>query len=152
MAVAAMEVSRHSPARVLIFSGIAARLLELLWPLDLPAFPGYKHLALAFAILGFLLFFLALRSMRRANTFAHAKKPTWSLVTGGPYRLCRHPMYLGLFLIYLAFVFARHTFWVVFFGVLAAYWIFFKIVPKEDRFLRERFGEEYEAYRKKVRL
>jgi protein-S-isoprenylcysteine O-methyltransferase Ste14 len=68
------------------------------------------------------------------------------LVTSGPYRLSRNPMYLGLLLWLLALGAWSGSPWVVpmaaaFVGVLTR----LQILP-EERVLAERFGTEWQAY------
>ena len=74
------------------------------------------------------------------------------LVTSGPYRLIRHPIYIAYFMNYLGG------------GLLASHWvltfiplIFFGILVinrmgKEEAMLREEFGAEYEEYARKIGL
>jgi protein-S-isoprenylcysteine O-methyltransferase Ste14 len=69
-----------------------------------------------------------------------------SLVTGGPYRLVRHPMYSAFFLWALAQVLLLPN-WVagpaglIGFGTLFAF-----RVGREERMMLETFGEQYRAY------
>ncbi|HEY3244303.1 MAG TPA: isoprenylcysteine carboxylmethyltransferase family protein [Phycisphaerae bacterium] len=68
------------------------------------------------------------------------------LVTRGPYALCRHPLYVGSFLIILALMVLLKS--LVFAGavavVLVAYTAF--IIPSEEAYLRSIFGGEYAEY------
>ena len=84
------------------------------------------------------------------------------LVTNGPYRLCRHPQYFSLIIITLLMTYQsvwilRHTFgmgwltenetkilWIL---MLGAYVV---IAWVEEMYLKKQFGEEWEAYRKRV--
>ena len=76
--------------------------------------------------------------------------PPERLVTGGPYRYCRNPMYLGhlIFLLGLTLTFSSP----LAFGCLAfsAIWFHSRVLRDENR-LRGRFGEEYEAYARRVK-
>lgn len=72
------------------------------------------------------------------------------LVTSGPYSYVRNPLYWGNLLIGLGFSAIAN--W------LPAYFIFLvfyaltygAIIPLEEKFLREKFGEEYERYSEAV--
>ncbi|MCE3289332.1 MAG: hypothetical protein K0R83_1344, partial [Caulobacter sp.] len=73
------------------------------------------------------------------------------LVTGGPFRFTRNPMYLG-FLLLLAGValgLGAASPWIVpvVFWLLADRWY----IPFEERAMRRTFGEAYEAYARRVR-
>ncbi|WP_037577642.1 methyltransferase family protein [Phaeacidiphilus oryzae] len=71
------------------------------------------------------------------------------LVTTGPYRIVRHPIYTGLLALILGAMLA-HGFgvWLVYFG-LAVPWLL-RRVRVEDRLMAGRFGERYRAYRAEV--
>ena len=43
---------------------------------------------------------LGLREMKRAGTNVDPREPTTAIVTGGPYRFTRNPLYLSMTLIY----------------------------------------------------
>jgi protein-S-isoprenylcysteine O-methyltransferase Ste14 len=67
------------------------------------------------------------------------------LVTTGPYRRTRHPLYTAMFgyCASLALVTAN---WVFLAFVVVAIAAMFARVPKEERMMIEEFGEEYRAY------
>lgn len=92
-------------------------------------------------------------SFRRARTTVNPMKPDTAsaLVTGGIYRFTRNPMYLGDVLILLAIVvFFSHPLGLA--GVvLFVAWMNLLQIPAEERALRARFGEAYDAYRARVR-
>jgi protein-S-isoprenylcysteine O-methyltransferase Ste14 len=73
-------------------------------------------------------------------------KENQELITTGPYRLVRHPLYAGslLFLFSLSLILED---WLIFiftvFGVLAFRLL---VIPAEEEQLLESFGEEYESY------
>jgi protein-S-isoprenylcysteine O-methyltransferase Ste14 len=71
------------------------------------------------------------------------------LVTTGPYRRIRHPLYTGMFGygIGLALVTANWVFVVLVVAVIAG---IFARVPKEEQMMIEEFGEEYKAYMQKT--
>ena len=75
------------------------------------------------------------------------------LVTAGPYAHVRNPLYVGNFLTALGFAIAftgknsgakRATLIALGLGTMAA--VYATIIPHEEAFLRERFGDEFEAY------
>ncbi len=68
----------------------------------------------------------------------------------GPYRMCRHPLYLGSLLISLGFVITSRSI-----PVLAYFLVFFPLayVPTilvEERLLTRKFGDAYVLYRKQT--
>lgn len=76
---------------------------------------------------------------------------TTSMIESGPYRLSRNPLYVGMLALYLAIALLSSTFWgLVGFPLAVALVLWGAILP-EERFLHERFGEPYDAYRRRVR-
>ena len=72
------------------------------------------------------------------------------LVTTGPYRFARHPMYTSLYLFLLG-IFLLMANWFVFLtqaGVLTVLLIF--RVPREEALILEVFGDDYREYSKRV--
>lgn len=80
-----------------------------------------------------------------ATIFSAASTPIDKLVTRGIYRISRHPIYLSGFLMYAGMGIACAS-WVV--GLCAVLWIgiWSILVPKEERFLVETYGDSYREY------
>ena len=77
--------------------------------------------------------------------------PPTALVTEGPYRRSRNPIYLGMALIYLGVVCATASP-----GALALFpavilVMEFGVIRREERYLERRFGEPYRSYKSHVR-
>ena len=87
-------------------------------------------------------------TMSRARTTINPFAPTRAtrLVTGGPFRFSRNPLYLSLLLLLVAYA-MRLDAWQVWLApaVFAAYVTYFQILP-EERELRHKFGEAFERY------
>ena len=79
-----------------------------------------------------------------ARHFASAEAQR-HVLTGGPFRLVRHPRYAGLLASRVAFalVFASALAWALF---AAWAWVVLRRVHREERHLRETFGEAYATY------
>lgn len=71
------------------------------------------------------------------------------LVTGGPYRFVRHPIYTGLLLAFIGSALARGE-WRGVLAVALALWALWRKLRIEERWMRERFGSSYEAYSERV--
>jgi protein-S-isoprenylcysteine O-methyltransferase Ste14 len=74
-----------------------------------------------------------------------------SLVTWGPYRFSRNPMYVGLVLAYLGEAGILKQVWPVVLLPLTIAYVNWIVIPVEETRLAEVFREEYEPYRKSVR-
>lgn len=105
----------------------------------------------ALAGLGFLVTITALLAFRRARTRPEPWKPTTALVTDGPYRYTRNPMYLGFACLYLGVALWFGGYWTL--GLLPAVLVVMTVgvIRREERYLERLFGEVYAAYRNRVR-
>jgi protein-S-isoprenylcysteine O-methyltransferase Ste14 len=74
-----------------------------------------------------------------------------SLVTAGPYRLSRNPMYVGLMTLYFTMALVMNTLWPVLLLALPVWVLDRKIIPFEEANLARLFGEDYRAYQRRVR-
>ncbi len=77
-------------------------------------------------------------------------KADHELITGGPYRLVRHPIYSGLALAIFGSALAIGEWRGVLALVLALIAIVHRIIV-EERFMRQQFGAAYDAYAQRVR-
>lgn len=71
------------------------------------------------------------------------------LVTAGPYALVRHPIYTGLLLAFVGSALANGR-WRAVLAVLIAGLALWRKLRLEERWMTERFGEAYRAYRARV--
>lgn len=72
------------------------------------------------------------------------------LVTTGMFSLCRNPLYVGNMLIYAGefLMFGNLACFLI--GVLSFWFIYECIIAAEEKFLRNKFGDAYDAYCKDV--
>jgi len=89
--------------------------------------------------------------LNRAGTPVNPYRPSTTLVTAGPYRYSRNPMYIALTLAYLGAAVVVNTVWPVMLlpGLLLV--MQWGVVSREERYLERRFGDEYRRYQARVR-
>ena len=75
---------------------------------------------------------------------------THDLVTDGPYRWIRHPLYTAGLILLAGISLAAANVFMMAFVVLIAGLILSVVIPKEEAALIERFGEAYRAYRRQT--
>jgi protein-S-isoprenylcysteine O-methyltransferase Ste14 len=126
-------------------------LLNFNFPLTLSL--GYiaKVATFGFLFAGVALFFWTRSVFKEVGTAISGNKPATSLLQDGPFRFSRNPMYVAFTLLYLSAASWLENLWA--FGTLiAALWVISKIVvPREERFMKAKFGVEYEAFASRTR-
>jgi protein-S-isoprenylcysteine O-methyltransferase Ste14 len=75
-----------------------------------------------------------------------------SLALAGPYALSRNPLYFGSFLIAFGFGVVGNELALVVGGVIFFIVVYWPVMRREERQLRQIFGSEYEAYAREVPL
>ena len=91
------------------------------------------------------------RTLAAAGTNINPARPTTAIVTSGPYRFSRNPLYLGLTLLYLGFTLVADTWWGVVVLVPLLIIMHRGVVLREERYLDAKFGETYRQYCSRVR-
>jgi protein-S-isoprenylcysteine O-methyltransferase Ste14 len=138
----------------LIFLGYLVSAVVLEWwiaPFPWHTPPALRLFGGFLVIAGFLLAASAIREMRRMHTTPDERQATTVLVTTGPYRFTRNPIYLGFFLVYLGFTLLAGTLWGVLFSPFLIATITRQIIHAEEVYLREKFGDQYNVYTSLVR-
>jgi protein-S-isoprenylcysteine O-methyltransferase Ste14 len=91
------------------------------------------------------------RTMRGADTTIRIDKAVSSLVQDGPFRYSRNPGYLALTMIYTGIAVLRNALWAIALLPLVVYVLQREVIEREERYLERTFGEEYLAYKARVR-
>jgi protein-S-isoprenylcysteine O-methyltransferase Ste14 len=72
------------------------------------------------------------------------------LVTSGPYRLVRHPIYAGILVAGLGTAVALSWLWLLAFVLAGIYFVYSATI--EERYLAEQFPEAYPRYRRSTKM
>ena len=140
------------PPPLVYLAGFACGLLgELVAPS--PGLAGWLRIggAAAGIVLLLLLDTHAMLRFRRHGTPFNPARPAKALVTDGPYRFTRNPMYLGMGCAYAGAALAAGALWSLALLPLVLLIVDRLIIPREEAHLAASFGEEYERYRGRVR-
>lgn len=73
------------------------------------------------------------------------------LMTGGPFRFTRNPIYVGDLLVYLGATLVAGTVWPLALLPLPLVVMQRLVIAREEAYLRERFGDRYAAFTARVR-
>jgi len=120
-------------------------------PMTAAGSPARTAAAVAGAVAFAALALGAVATFRRARTTVVPNRPAAALVTGGPYRLTRNPMYLGLAALYVAVAALANSWWPVVLLPLVVAVIDRRVIAREERYLAGAFPDEYAAYCARVR-
>ena len=103
------------------------------------------------AALGLALGAWGLLTFARARTAIYPNRPASRIVTHGPYRFTRNPMYVGLAFAYLGIALGLNMGWPPLLLPLVLLALGRFVIRREERYLAGAFGEEYDRYRARVR-
>ena len=121
-------------------------LLRWLWPITLVFPNSWRWLGLAPIVIGLITGAMGALQFIKAKTNIRPFREADKLVTTGPFRYTRNPMYLGLVLCLLgAWILLRvlsPVLGVAVFLVVADRWY----IRVEERMLRQKFGYDFEDY------
>ncbi|HUA37833.1 MAG TPA: isoprenylcysteine carboxylmethyltransferase family protein [Candidatus Sulfopaludibacter sp.] len=135
-----------------VFLGALAAGLFLHWLAPVQPFPLILSQSLggAFCLAGITVGIWGGTTMRRAGTNARPGRPVTALVTGGPFRFSRNPLYLSLTALYLGVTLLFDAIWPLATLLPALAVVHWRIVLREEQFLESRFGDAYRAYKARV--
>ncbi|HLP30140.1 MAG TPA: isoprenylcysteine carboxylmethyltransferase family protein [Geothrix sp.] len=146
--------SSKSPQPPLLFLGCLALgwALGKRWPLglglpDLPRWAAGSGLMAVAGVLGAW----GLLTFRRMGTTPEPNGVASSLLTSGPFRFTRNPLYLALSATLAAFGLLLDSAWVLLLAALLALLLDRFVIQREEARLRTQFGDTYHAYARRVR-
>jgi protein-S-isoprenylcysteine O-methyltransferase Ste14 len=141
--------SRSRPlALVVILAVLLLRLLRI---------NGFVLHSLAAQVVGIVLFVCGLALAVSARIYLGrnwgmpmTEKDEPELVTSGPYRFVRHPIYSGLLLAILGTALATNLYWLTALPVLGMYFLYSALV--EERLMTAAFPAAYPSYRARTKM
>src|SRR5262249_40130374 len=114
--------------------------------------PGWaRPFGALIAVFAVTLFVWAIRTFRSAGTPVPGNQPTTTIVKAGPYRLSRNPIYLAFSLFQTGIALGVNDAWMLIMLLPTIFVMSFVVIPREERYLEARFGEEYTTYKASVR-
>lgn len=152
-AIGASDTSgvRFPPPLLYVAGFLAGIALELAFPVDsLPL-----AIALAAGGLGIGAWLAldgsAMSRFKQAGTSMVPMRPSTALVTSGPYRFTRNPMYVGMAFLYAGLAVATGVIWALAALPLVLVAVDRLVIAREEPYLEAMFGDEYRAYKRRVR-
>ncbi len=130
---------------------IAGLILHAMYPVRF--LPGTLAPVMGWSLIGtgILSIVAGFRAMHRAHTPVDPYKPSTAIVVDGPYRFTRNPLYVSLTIAYVGIAMLINTLWVLLLLPVVLFIMRRGVVDREERYLEQKFGEEYLRYKANVR-
>ena len=100
---------------------------------------------------GMLVLLWALLTFARARTAILPSRPARMIVATGPFRYSRNPMYVGFSAVYIGLSLLMSMAWPLLLLPLVLLSLYALVIRREEYYLGHAFGDEYGAYRSRVR-
>jgi protein-S-isoprenylcysteine O-methyltransferase Ste14 len=130
-----------------LWAAVFAYLINPAWmkwsQVDLPSW--LRWLGLALGLAADALSYWVFSNLGNNVSPTVATRASHQLVTGGPYRWVRHPLYSMGMLAYLSFALLSAS-WLIALLSIAVFAVLTIRLPQEEAHLIERFGDDYRAY------
>jgi len=104
-----------------------------------------------FVTLGLITMLIASISFKHAQTNIKPWKPTTRIISSGLFAYSRNPIYLALCVITIGVGLIINNLWIALSFIPSIAVIFFTTIKKEEAYLENKFGQDYLAYKEKVR-
>jgi protein-S-isoprenylcysteine O-methyltransferase Ste14 len=130
---------------------VGGALVNLLVPEPVWQGNWIRIVGLAPLALGAGFFTWARAAFKRHQTALLPWAPSSALVQDGPYAISRNPIYLAFGMIYLGFSLVLNSLYIL--AMLVVVIVLFDRfqIPREERYLQERFGDGFAKYKARVR-
>ena len=115
-------------------------------------FPKFlEWVGYALVVLGLGLAFTAASGFMRARTTLDPHGSVNNIVTSGPYRFTRNPIYLGFLCLLIGFPLIFRTYWGLILSPVFIMLMNTLVIQHEESYLEKKFGDEYTSYKFGVR-
>ena len=143
-------VKIHPPVLVSLHV-LAAFFLNKLFPLPF-IFPKIlEWVGYGLVIIGLGLAIIAASRFMQAHTTLDPHGSVSNIVTGGPYRFSRNPIYLGFVCLLIGFPFIFRNYWGLILSPLLVVLMNRLVIEQEEAYLGKKFGDVYTGYKSRVR-
>ena len=102
-------------------------------------------------VIGSLIIIYSKQALSKQNQPSEPGAATTTIVDNGMYSVSRNPLYTGLVLCYCGLSFAIDNAWLLALLPITLLSVQIALIAPEERYLEQKFGDDYRAYKKRVR-
>ena len=139
------------PPLLYVAALLVVLVLRRFWPLPVVSHAMALWPAVALVVSGLGILIWGRRALETAGTNTDPRRPATAIVTSGPFRFSRNPLYVSITLMYGGLTLAANTWWGAIVLVPLLVVVHRGVVLREERYLERKFGDAYRQYRSRVR-
>lgn len=122
--------------------------LRWIWPTPILADASLAlDAGVALGVVALALGLWAVVTMRSAGTNVDPTRESTTIVTAGPFRYTRNPIYVGLDLLFVGVTLALNDWWGLVVLVPLVVVMHVGVIRREERYLEQKFGGDYLRYK-----
>jgi protein-S-isoprenylcysteine O-methyltransferase Ste14 len=137
----------------LLYAAVFLVVVALRWfvPMPITAWSIAVPVGVAVSVAAIAIARWGRKTMQAAGTNINPGLPATTVVTSGPFRYSRNPLYVALTILYLGLTLAVNTWWGLVLLIPLLVTMHLGVVLREERYLDRKFGDSYRQYRSRVR-
>ena len=140
-----------APPIVFLGLGLIGVGMEYVIPLPIGIDSPANYLGVGVIIVSIVSLGLMFKLFKRYDTEIGPWKTTSKIITTGPYKYSRNPVYIFACGVPIGLGIVFNTYWALFAFIPALIIVYYTAVKKEEKYLETKFGQEYLDYKAKVR-
>ena len=142
---------KFPPPLIFIFSLFFAYGVHYYYPIKIGVSYEIKYVGVVLVLLALCLIIYISRIFKRVVTNIEPWKPTTAIISTGIYAYSRNPIYVAFCLVPIGVGIILNSFWLLCSFLPSALIVYFVAIKKEETYLEQKFGTEYQQYKKRVR-
>ncbi|VAW94793.1 hypothetical protein MNBD_GAMMA21-2540 [hydrothermal vent metagenome] len=142
---------KFPPPLVFLLFMLIAYGLHTFSAIEVSNLSSFRYVGYFFVALGLASMLMASISFKRAQTNIKPWKPTTQIITSGLFAYSRNPIYVALCMITIGIGLIVNNLWISLSFIPSIVVIFYTAIRKEEVYLENKFGQDYLAYKQKVR-
>jgi protein-S-isoprenylcysteine O-methyltransferase Ste14 len=126
-------------------------LVHWVWPVQWLPVSVNVAVGIVLVLVAVGLFVSSVRTFKKAGTPVPGDEPTTIIVRAGPYRFSRNPIYVAFTLFHIGIAAWVNSAAVLIMALPALSLMALIVIPREERYLEEKFPADYLPYKREVR-